>query len=43
MKKKILALGSAALLTGTLLVMNACGSIPKGAKVIQDFKKEKYL
>jgi len=43
MKKKILALGSAALLTATLFVLNSCSSIPKGAKAIQGFEKEKYL
>jgi apolipoprotein D and lipocalin family protein len=43
MKKKILALGSAALLTATLFVVNSCSSIPKGAKAIQGFDKEKYL
>lgn len=43
MKKKILALGSAALLSATLFIMNSCSSIPKGAKAVQGFKKEKYL
>ena len=43
MKKEILALGSAALLTATLFAMNSCNSIPKGAKAIQGFDKEKYL
>ncbi len=43
MKKKILALGSAALLTATLFAMNSCSSIPNGAKAIQKFDKEKYL
>lgn len=43
MKKEILALGSAAIFTATLFVMNSCSSIPKGANAIQDFKKEKYL
>ena len=36
MKKKILALGSAALLTATMFTLNSCGSIPKGAKAIQE-------
>jgi apolipoprotein D and lipocalin family protein len=43
MKKEILALGSAAIFTATLFVMNSCSSIPKGANAIQDFNKEKYL
>jgi len=43
MKKEILALGSAAILTATLFVINSCSSIPKGATAIQDFKKDKYL
>jgi apolipoprotein D and lipocalin family protein len=43
MKKKILALGSAALFTATLFALNSCSSIPKGAKAIQGFEKEKYL
>lgn len=43
MKKEILALGSAALLTATLYMVNSCSSIPKGAKAIQGFDKEKYL
>jgi apolipoprotein D and lipocalin family protein len=43
MKKEILALGSAALLTATLFAMNSCSSIPKGAKAVQNFEKEKYL
>ena len=43
MKKEILALGSAAFLTAALFAMNSCSSIPKGAKAVQDFKKEKYL
>ena len=43
MKKKILALGSAALLTATLFAMNSCSSIPNEAKAIQKFDKEKYL
>ncbi|HSN49462.1 MAG TPA: lipocalin family protein [Flavobacterium sp.] len=43
MKKEIMALGSAALLTATLVVMNSCSSIPKGANAIQNFNKEKYL
>jgi apolipoprotein D and lipocalin family protein len=43
MKNKILALGSAALLTATLFTLNSCRSIPKGANVIQGFNKEKYL
>jgi apolipoprotein D and lipocalin family protein len=43
MKKKILALGSAALLTATLFTLNSCSSIPKGAKAVQDFNKAKYL
>ena len=43
MKKEILALGSAAIFTTTLFVMNSCSSIPKGANAIQDFNKEKYL
>ena len=43
MKKKILALGSAALLTATLFAINSCSSIPKGAKAVQNFDKEKYL
>jgi apolipoprotein D and lipocalin family protein len=43
MKKEILFLGSAALLTAALFAMNSCSSIPKGAKAIQNFDKEKYL
>lgn len=43
MKKKILALGSAALLTATLFTLNSCASFPKGAKAVQGFDKEKYL
>jgi len=43
MKKKILALGSAALLTATMFTLHSCSSIPKGAKAIQGFEKEKYL
>ena len=43
MKKEILAWGSAALLTATLFTLNSCSSIPKGAKAIQGFDKEKYL
>ncbi len=43
MKKRILALGSVTLLTATLFVINACSSIPKGAKAIQNFDQEKYL
>jgi apolipoprotein D and lipocalin family protein len=43
MKKKIFALGSAALLTATLFAINSCSSIPKGAKAVQNFDKEKYL
>ena len=43
MKKKILALGSVTLLTTALFVLNSCSSIPKGAKAIKDFDKEKYL
>ena len=43
MKKKILVLGSAALLTATLFAMNSCSSIPNRANPIQKFDKEKYL
>jgi apolipoprotein D and lipocalin family protein len=43
MKNKILALGSAALLTVTLVILNSCSSIPKGAKAVQNFDKKKYL
>ena len=43
MKKKILALGSAALLTATLFAINSCSSIPNGAKAVKNFDKEKYL
>jgi apolipoprotein D and lipocalin family protein len=43
MKKEILALGSAAILTASLFVMNSCSSIPKGVNAIQNFNKEKYL
>jgi apolipoprotein D and lipocalin family protein len=43
MKNKIRVLGSLTLLSASLLVMNSCSSIPKGAVVIQDFDKDKYL
>lgn len=43
MKNKILALGSAALFAATLVMLNSCSSIPKGAQAIQGFDKEKYL
>lgn len=43
MKKKILALGSLTLLTATLVAVNSCSSMPKGAKAIENFDKEKYL
>ena len=43
MKKKIFALGSAAILSATLFAINSCSSIPKGAKAVQNFAKEKYL
>ena len=43
MKKEILALGSLAILTATMVVLNSCSSIPKGANAIKDFNKEKYL
>ncbi|MBG6061289.1 apolipoprotein D and lipocalin family protein [Flavobacterium sp. CG_9.1] len=43
MKNKIRVLGSLTLLSASLLVMNSCSSMPKGAKVIQDFEKDKYL
>jgi len=43
MKKKILALASVTLLTATLFVLNSCNSIPKEAKAIKGFDKEKYL
>lgn len=43
MKKKIQALRSLTLLSVTLFVINSCRSAPKGAKVVQNFNKEKYL
>ncbi|WP_310558008.1 lipocalin family protein [Flavobacterium sp.] len=43
MKKKILALGSAALLTATMFTLHSCSAIPKRAKAVQGFDKEKYL
>jgi apolipoprotein D and lipocalin family protein len=43
MKNKIRVLGSITLLSASLLIMNSCSSIPKGAMVIQDFDKDKYL
>ncbi|WP_396169074.1 lipocalin family protein [Flavobacterium sp.] len=43
MKNKILALGSAALFTATMFTLHSCSSIPKGAKAVQGFEKEKYL
>ena len=43
MKKKIFALGSAAIFSATLFAINSCSSIPKGAKAVQNFAKEKYL
>ncbi|RYJ50707.1 hypothetical protein DR871_015755 [Flavobacterium petrolei] len=43
MKNKIRVLGSISLLSASLLIMNSCSSIPKGAMVIQDFEKDKYL
>lgn len=43
MKKKILTLGTLTLLSVTLFVMNLRHSIPKKAKAIQNFHKDKFL
>ena len=43
MKKTIFALGIAAVLSATLFAINSCSTIPKGAKAVQNFAKEKYL
>lgn len=43
MRKKILVLAGLTLITSTLFLLNSCSSIPKGARVINDFDKEKYL
>lgn len=43
MKKKYLILIGTVLVVGTMAMLNSCQTIPKGAKAVKPFDKEKYL